>query len=491
MRTIEEFDDKLHQAEERIRCLEEENMKLKDELGAYPDSSVSRERERLRLLEEERIRKEEEARQREERMKRSLQERIREENERFNLTTQKKVEIFMSLFHGRTDVFARRWYSHKTQKSGYQPVCRNHLVPGLCDLKKSCQKCENRSYRPLEVSDIYAHLVGKSPDGADVIGIYPIMLDNKVCFLCADFDDKSCEHGYKEDVRAYVDVCRKYDVPCYVERSRSGNGAHVWIFFSVPIPAYKARRLGSLILTEAMENSVSLSFKSYDRFFPNQDFVPAGGLGNLVALPLQGKALKQGNSVFVDDDFEPFEFQWGLLQSVVRMEGESLDALLLAHPAIGELGELSKATESKPWETPKPVKLSFEDFIGPVEVVRSNMLYVPLKSVSPKVINHLKRVASFRNPEFYAKQGMRLPTFGLPRVISCAEVLDEYLAIPRGCEEELVDIFRQNFVNYSFVDKTNPGLSLGVSFNGVLREEQQKAVAALLEHRCGRMGINR
>lgn len=137
---------------------------------------------------------------------------------------------------------------------------------------------------------VYRHLEGKREDCTDVIGLYAIMPDNNCAFLCADFDDKNCEHGYKEDVTAFVGICRDWDIPYVIERSRSGNGAHVWIFFEDVISAYKARRLGNSILTEAMNQNGRMSFKSYDRFFPNQDSLPEGGLGNLVALPLQGQA---------------------------------------------------------------------------------------------------------------------------------------------------------------------------------------------------------
>ena len=171
-----------------------------------------------------------------------------------HLSLEKKVDVFRNLFKGREDVFARRWYSRTSGKSGYQPVCRNEWDRQLCDKKRyKCTECPNRSFKPLEYEGIYRHLEGKSPDGQDVIGAYAILADNTCNFLCADFDDKSCEHGYQKDVLAYVGVCKDWDVPCSIERSRSGNGAHVLIFFEQPLPAFKARRLGNAILTEATE----------------------------------------------------------------------------------------------------------------------------------------------------------------------------------------------------------------------------------------------
>lgn len=224
------------------------------------------------------------------------------------LSLEEKVELFRSLFRGREDVFARRWNSASTGKSGYQPVCVREWNREYCDKKKyKCAECPNREFQPLGYEDIYRHLAGKDPNGRDVVGVYAILEGNTCNFLCCDFDDKSCEHAYQADVRAYVSVCRDWNISAYIERSRSGNGAHVWILFSEPIQARQARRLGNAILTEAMEREGKISFKSYDRFFPNQDFMPQGGFGNLVALPLQGQARKNGNSVFVDDNFAPYD----------------------------------------------------------------------------------------------------------------------------------------------------------------------------------------
>ena len=403
-----------------------------------------------------------------------------------HLSLEEKVDVFRNLFKGREDVFARRWYSRTSGKSGYQPVCRNEWDMKLCDKKKyKCTECPNRSFKPLEYEDIYRHLEGKSPEGQDVIGSYAILADNTCNFLCADFDDKSCKHGYKKDVLAYVGVCKKWDVPCSIERSRSGHGAHVWIFFEQPLPASKARRLGNMILTEATERYERMTFKSYDRFFPNQDRLPEGGFGNLVALPLQGKARKEGNSVFVDENFVAYEKQWNYLLEIKRISEVAVDAILAKHETASELGELSTTSESKPWETPSPQKIAHNDFPTNPILIRSNMLYIPLQGFSAKAVNHLKRIASFKNPEFYARQGMRLSTYNIPRIISCADMEEDYIALPRGCEDAVITLLESNKVAYRMEDKTNQGENIDVEFKGELREEQRVAIASLTVYNNG------
>jgi len=401
------------------------------------------------------------------------------------LSIDERIRLFQSLFKGREDVFARRWFSKTTGKSGYQPVCINEWKQGLCDKKKyRCAICPNRNFAPLTTQDMYRHLEGKDEYCCDVVGLYAIMQDNNCAFLCADFDDKNCKYGYKEDVLAYVGVCREWLIPYAIERSRSGNGAHVWIFFEAPLPASKARRLGNAILTEAMTRNGQMSFNSYDRFFPNQDYLPEGGFGNLVALPLQGQARRRENSVFVDNDFLVYKDQWAFLYNLKKIQESTIDQLLRLHYQE-ELGKLSMSSESKPWVTPLPQNITQEDFHAKVEIIKANKLYIPLKAVSAKVLNHLKRIAAFKNPEFYSKQALRLSTYAIPRIISCFDITNEYLAMPRGCEDATRSFLNDNAVTYTITDKTNHGNKISVSFQGEEREEQLEAINALLPYTNG------
>ena len=240
------------------------------------------------------------------------------------------------------------------------------------------------------------------------------------------------------------------------------------------------------MITAAMENSGKLKLDSYDRMFPNQDTLPKGGFGNLIALPLQGQARKKNNSSFVDENFVTHEDQWAYLSQIQKLSANEVENLIHMHSRGDGLGVLcTDADETKPWEKRPKAALTAMDFDQPIEIVRSNMLYVAKDSLTPRVRNQMLRLAAFNNPDFYRSQAMRLPIYNKPRVICTAEERDGYLALPRGCEQSLLDLLNSANATYTLTDKTYPGKPIDVQFKGTLRAEQQPAAEALLSNETG------
>ena len=396
---------------------------------------------------------------------------------------EEKIALFRSLFRGREDVYAARWQSVTTGKSGYSPACANEWKTGLCIKPKgSCSNCAHRELLHLTDTVIDRHLRGNDKYGRDVVGVFPILPGDTCFFLAFDFDDE----GWRENVSAVRKACGEWDIPCTVERSRSGDGAHLWIFFEDAVPCADARRLGTALLTFVMEKGGELKLKAYDRMFPNQDTLPKGGFGNLIALPLQGMARRNGNSIFIDENFEPYPDQWRYLASLHRMTSDEFEFACRLHANGNVLGELIPTEEqAKPWEKKKPVELSLADFPNELEIIKSNLLYIQKDAMSARAMNRIVRLAAFKNPEFYKAQSMRLPIYNKPRVLSTAEERDGYIAIPRGCEESLTELLDSADVRYRLVDKRENGRCIKAAFTGTLRPEQDKAANALLSHDIG------
>lgn len=399
-------------------------------------------------------------------------------------STQEKIALFMELFHGRRDVYAKRYYSFKTKKSGYTPACQNEWVRDLCDHRANkCPVCPNRQFEPLTEDVIRRHLIGSDAFCRDVVGIYPLLEDETTWLLCVDFDDAD----WQKDTAAFCETAREFGLSPAVERSRSGAGAHVWFFFEAPVAASMARKLGSGLLTRAMERWHELRFSSYDRLFPNQDFMPKGGFGNLIALPFQGQAQKEGNTLFVDETFTPYGDQWAYLSGLPRITDGQLRACVASLCAQGDVGPLQASDEERPWEKRRAQEesLSSADFPPIVRMTLADMLYVEKANISQRALNRIKRFAAFRNPDFYKAQAMRLPVYDKPRIIDCGEESDAYLILPRGCLSAVTDALHSAGVGYDLDDQRCTGRTVRVSFAGQLREEQQPAAEALLAHDTG------
>lgn len=391
-----------------------------------------------------------------------------------------KIKLFMSLFCGRTDVYARRWENKAKGTSGYSPACLNEWTRNVCRKPKvSCAACTHKEYAALDETVIDRHLRGEL-----VAGVYPLLPDETCRFLAIDFD----KGEWRRDVTTVADVCAEFEIPVAIERSRSGNGAHVWFFFQAPIPAVKARVFGSALLTKAMHKRHDIDFSSYDRLFPNQDTMPRGGLGNLIALPLQKEARNIGNSVFVDLDFVPYTDQWAFLSTIRFLDADEVTALCARLAPSGELGMVrpdGEDVESVLPIAPVWAELIRDDFPERIEIIRERMLLVRKNGLSQRALNRLKRLAVFKNPEFYRYQAMRMPTFGKPRLICCADETADMLCLPRGCEAELTELLAAHDVAVAITDATNRGKIIAVSFNGVLRDEQALALERLSCHNTG------
>jgi superfamily II DNA or RNA helicase len=390
------------------------------------------------------------------------------------------VKLFRSLFRGRDDVYAVRWEGRNNGKAGYSPAHRR--VWGIHNQKNPDPPKE---YFPLTDQVIHDHLTGKL-----TAGVYPMLTDETCWFLAADFDKAT----WQEDVGAFLHTCGEWQVPAVLEKSRSGRGGHVWLFFEAPLPASLARKLGAAILTRTMEHRHQLGLDSYDRFFPSQDTMPKGGFGNLIALPLQHGPRAHGNSVFLDVNFTPHPDQWAFLARVQRMPFNEVETFVRDVARTGDIVGVRRSVtddeqEEDPWTLPPSRKRKDEAILGPlpakVRVVRGNLIFVEKEGLPSAMLNRLHRLAAFQNPEFYRAQAMRLSTFGKPRVIRCAEEFPRHIALPRGCLGEVTALLKSHIIAVELDDQRFAGQPIDVTFHGQLRSEQQAAADAMLAHDDG------
>lgn len=408
-----------------------------------------------------------------------------------NSPAEAKIALFRSLFRGREDVYPRRFESRKSGKAGYQPACANEWVRGLCDKKKvKCVQCPNQRFLPVTDEVVRRHLSGQDEAGREfVMGLYPMLLDESCFLLAADFD----KENWQEDAGAFLETCRRLQAPAVLERSRSGNGGHVWLFFEQPVPAALARKLASSILTETMAKRPDIGFDSYDRFIPHQDTLPQGGLGNLIALPLQKESRTRGNSLFLDDSFVPYPDQWAFLASVRKIGPRQAEEIVRQAESQGgvigvRLAPTDEEDDKAPWSLSSSRRRKeppLADLPECLELVLEDQIYLARQELPPGLRNRLLRLAAFQNPEFYKAQAMRRSTYNTPRIIACAEDYPHHIGLPRGCLEEVTRLLEELQVRPEIRDARCPGKPLPVAFQGELRPGQMAAAKAMLAHDTG------
>ena len=401
------------------------------------------------------------------------------ESSRF--TTEGKIALFRRLFRGRANVYPARWESKASGKSGYAPACANEWRVGICQKPRiKCGDCTHRVLLPLTDAVIYKHLAGEH-----TIGVYPLLEDDTCYFLAVDFD----EAEWRDDARAFIQSCEELGVPVALEVSRSGQGAHAWIFFTSAASARDARRLGTAIISHACSRTRQLRLTSYDRLFPNQDTMPKGGFGNLIALPLQKKPREDGFSVFVDADFRPHPNQWGFLDSIEPMRVHDIESTILratggVHPL--DVTFIEDEDLATPWKQHnRSVERVFGEKPPTVTVTLANQMYFEKAQLPQALANRLIRLAAFQNPEFYRAQAMRISVWDKPRVIGCAENYPQHIALPRGCFDAVSKLLTDNDIGLDLHDERDMGEPCAVDFAGILREDQEVAVSAMLRHDTG------
>src|SRR6266403_3854389 len=393
------------------------------------------------------------------------------------LSTQEKVALFRRLFRGRTDVYPVLWES-KAGKSGYSPACANEWRPGICEKPRiKCSDCGHRLLVPLTDQTIYDHLVGRH-----TVGVYPLLADDTCHFLAVDFDDAD----WRNDVQAFAGSCRELGVPVVLEVSRSGNGAHAWLFFSSNVPARDARRLGTAVISHTCARNRQLKLTSYDRLFPNQDTMPKGGFGNLIALPLQKIPRESGRSVFVNDTLQPYPDQWAFLASVQAIAPHDIEPTILRATEGSRPLDVTFITEEDKQEPWKRTTAAKRRLPGPMPksltAHLANLLYFDKEDLPQPLANRLIRLAAFQNPEFYKAQAMRLPIWDKPRVISCSEEFAQHLALPRGCLQEVSELLKEHGIRVVIRDERYAGKPIEVNFQGNLRDDQAEAIRQTLRH---------
>ena len=413
---------------------------------------------------------------------------------KFDVTDKIASDFFMMFCRGRKDLYDLRYTNPKTGKNGYYTQCFNRWDRG-CHIQKKdgvrCKDCELRAYKPVTLPLIKAHMNGTDPNGNDVVAIYP-MLENNLCqLLVFDFDNHAkgaeqedyanIDDRWKEEINALRRICKNLDVDAVVERSRSGRGAHLWIFFKEMIPARLARKFGFALLEKGAESVNLKSFKYYDRMIPTQDALPEGGLGNVIALPLQGMALKSGNSAFVDENWNAYEDQLKVLAGTRRLTRQEIEDYLSLWYSTGFTSE-DNGTDA-PWD--KNSEIEAGSVKGVVRIVLADRIYIDSSGMPNKTKRQLRRMATFSNKQYFQNQAMDMPNYDESRFIYLGSDEGKYIVLPRGLREDILKKFDNAGIRYKIEDKRTQGRELNISFKGELRESQIPAAETMLENETG------
>ena len=415
--------------------------------------------------------------------------------------TEKDANKFFSMFWGRTDLYSQRTIKKSTDAVNYYPQCYKFWKYG-CPMYhrkiKHCGKCETPAFKRLEKEQIISHLVGEKADATDVIGVYPLLPDDTCRFIVFDFDNhgegvqesenSNVDEIWKEEVDALREICEINGIDALVERSRSGQGAHVWIFFQNKIDASFARKFGNALLRKGAETVNLKSFSYYDRMLPMQDHMPKGGFGNVIALPLQGQALKNGNSAFVDADRNAYPDQWEILLSKKKLSKEFIENKLqewrLSSPLSNvDESEIKKDSDEKPWERARNFHL--EDVDGNMKVILTDAIYIDTINLKPRIQNQIRELAAFSNPIFYKNQAMGLSNFENARFVYLGKDENGYIQIPRGLFEQLTAKCQEAKIIMQVEDKRCTGSKIKVAFHGQLKTSQISAVEAMEKRDTG------
>ena len=371
-----------------------------------------------------------------------------------------KVALFRSLFAGRDDVYAAQWENERSGKSGWSPV----VVGGPANARRP-----DREYVPLDDGIVAAHLTGRVHGG-----LYPLLRDDRCRLLACDFDGPT----WPLDASAYVDAAQAAGIPVALERSRSGDGAHVWMFFRGPLAASAARRVGAYLLREAMTVRAEIDLASYDRLFPAQDFMPNGSFGNLIALPLQGACRRRGTTVFLDPStLRPFDDQWAFLSALGRSSPEAIESMAesVRHVAAGPLEPTYRPPRAR--DIPK----------APANIIAhaGAMLSIDRIGLPPALLAGLKHLASLHNPEYYEKERLRLSTWKTPRFLRCYGESFDRLLLPRGLREAAEAVVAEAGSQLVVREQHDDPARIEVQLQAKLPAGQQDALAELSRHDLG------